>query len=168
MILTLTLLYLPSNPSNQLYYRDMNNGKIVEEKIGDLFEAPMSMALGHSISADILMGGNLREQFRRRYQGFRDMEKGRPPEGSLVVVEEHGRVIYNLITKEKFYDCATLFNLHICLQEMRNHMIQNHIIQLGLPRLGCGHDCLLWNDVYTILVNVFRSTSIEVTVFSLT
>ena len=165
---SLTLMCFPSTPSNQLCYRNMNTGKIVEEKIGDLFEAPQSMALGHCISADNLMGGSLFAQFRRGYQGFWDMEKGRPTVGSLVVVKEHGRVIYNLITKEKFYDYTTLTNLHMCLQEMRNHMIQNHIIQLGLPRLGCGHDRLLWNDVYTILVNVFRCTSIKVTVFSLT
>lgn len=137
-------------------------------KIGDLFAAPLSMALGHAITSDIAMGGSVIEQFRQHYHQFRDIEKGRPTVGSLVVFKEQGRMIYNLVTKEKFYDFTTLTNLHICLQEMRHHMILNCVTQLGLPRLCCGHDRLLWADVYTILVNVFRFTPIEVTVFTLT
>ena len=83
------------------------------------------------------------------------------------MLNEQGKSIYNLVVKEKFYDRATLADLRKCLQEARNHMIQNHVMQLALPRLGQGHDRLLWTDVYTILEDVFRYTGIKVVVFTL-
>ena len=146
----------------------MNCGKIVKEKKGDLFTAPLTMALGHCVSADNIIGGSLAQQFSQKYLGLWDIKKDPPTVGSFIVLEEQGRFVYSLVTKEKFYDFTTLTNLYICLQEMKNHMIQNHVLQLALPRLCCGPDRLLWADVYAILKKVLRYSSIEVTVFSLT
>lgn len=141
-------------------------GNIVAEMKGDLFDAPMHMALGHCISRDVVMGGSAFKQFHRHHLGFREIEKDQSRVGSFMVLNEPGRLVYNLITKEKFYDHTTLANLFNCLQEARNHMIDNHVMQLALPRVGCQQDGLLFNDVFLMIENVFRYTSIKVTVFT--
>lgn len=145
----------------------MISGQIVEEMKGCLFSAPPPMALGHCVSADAAMGGSVFRRFHQHCRGLQDIVKDMSSVGSCIVINDQGRPIYNLVVKEKFYDRATLADLRKCLQEARNHMIQNHVTQLALPRLGQGHDCLLWTDVYTILEDVFRYTRIKVIVFTL-
>ena len=135
---------------------------------GDTFieerkEVPSSMALGQCISADGNMTGSVAMQFG----GHREIEKCHPTAGGVVVLEEYGRLIYNLVTKEKFYDQTTLTSLNKCVREMREHMIQNHVMELALPRMGCGFDGVMWADVYAILEDVFRYTGIKIVVFTL-
>ena len=143
----------------------MISGKIVEEMEGDLFAAPLSMALGHCVSADAAMGGSVAEQFRQRFQGFRNIEKDQSKIGSCIVLKEQGRFIYKLVTKDKFYHHTTLTNLRKCFQETKIHMVQNHVMQLALSRQE--HDSLLWADVCLILEDVFRYTWIKIIVFTL-
>ena len=143
----------------------MISGKIVEEMKGDLFTAPLSMALGHYVSADAAMGGSVAEQFRQRFQGFRNIEKDQSKIGSCIVLKEQGRFIYKLVTRDKFYHYTTLTNLHKCLQETRIHMAQNLVMQLALSRPE--HDSLLWTDVCILLEDVFRYTGIKIIVFTL-
>ena len=143
----------------------MISGKIVEEMEGDLFAAPLSMALGHCVSADAAMGGSVAEQFRQRFQGFRNIEKDQSKIGSCIVLKEQGRFIYKLVTKDKFCHHTTLTNLRKCFQETKIHMVQNHVMQLALSRQE--HDSLLWADVCLILEDVFRYTWIKIIVFTL-
>ena len=48
-----------------------------------------------------------------------------------------------------------------------DHMIQNRVTELALPRIGCGFDGLVWDDVYATLEDVFRYTTIRIVVFTL-
>ena len=143
----------------------MLSGNIVEEMRGDLFTAPMSMALGHCVSADTAMGGSVSEQFRQHYRGFQHIEKDQSTVGRCVVFKEQGRFIYNLVSKEKSYERTTLVNLRKCLQEARDHMVQNHVMELAVPRLE--NDSLPWADVHIILEDVFRYTWIRIIVYTL-
>ena len=87
----------------------MNCGKIVKEKKGDLFTAQLTVALGHCISADNTIGGSLAQQFSQQYLGLRDIKKDPTTVGSFIVLEEQGRFVYSLVTKEKFYDFTISF-----------------------------------------------------------
>ena len=148
---------------NSTCFRDMKGDTFIEERKGDLFTAPPSMAQGHFISAD----GNTTGSGAMQFGGHREIEKCHPTAGGVVVLEEYGRLIYNLVTKEKFYDQTTLTSLNKCVREMREHMIQNHVMELALPRMGCGFDGVMWADVYAILEDVFRYTGIKIVVFTL-
>ena len=145
----------------------MKGAEVIEQKDGDLFSAPSQMALGHLISADDTMGGSVDRQFRQYYGRSSEIESVRPTVGSVVVRKEHGRFIYSLVTRDRFYDSTNLANLNKCLIEMREHMIRNHVIDLGLPRIGCGRrEGLLWVEVHAILDTVFRYYPIKITVFT--
>lgn len=50
---------------------------------------------------------------------------------------------------------------------MRELTESNKITQLAIPRLGCGLDRLDWSRVKNILIDVFKTANVNITVFEL-
>jgi hypothetical protein len=43
---------------------------------------------------------------------------------------------------------------------MKKHCVVHGVQTLAMPQLGCGHDKLVWNEVKTIIREVFANTKI--------
>ncbi len=50
------------------------------------------------------------------------------------------------------------------LLAMREHAITNRILEIHLPKIACGKDCMNWSDVRELLLIVFRNTPLPVTI----
>ena len=77
------------------------------------------------------------------------------------------RFIYYLITKEFYYKKPSLFTLKRSLEQMRDHAVEGEIERIAMPAIGCGVDKLNWGDVKRTIHEVFKSTSIHITVYIL-
>ena len=55
-------------------------------------------------------------------------------------------------------------NLERSLLAMRDHAITNGILEIHLPKIACGKDCMNWAEVRELLLNVFRNTSLRITI----
>ncbi len=42
--------------------------------------------------------------------------------------------------------------------------VTNRVLEIHLPKIACGKDCMNWSEVRELLLNVFRNTSLRVTV----
>lgn len=84
--------------------------------------------------------------------------------GGLAVLPDKDRYIYYLVTKKQSSGKPTLRSLFASLLKMRQHIEQNKVKKLAMPRIGCGLDRLEWSDVKPMLEYIFRNVDIKIVV----
>lgn len=133
---------------------------------GDLFQTPREYYLAHCISADFALGAGIAKQFDRVYNMRFKLNNryGNTPQkeriGQAYLVEN----VFNLVTKEWYYNKPTYETLTKCFEEMRAVIIQLNITKLAIPKIGCGLDRLQWSVVEQIIKGVFTDLDIEIVV----
>ena len=141
-----------------------NKFKFFEIK-GDLFTSKDSLA--HCVSADLKMGAGIAKEFRNLFKRVEELKRQHKKVGEVAVLRVRDRFIYYLITKEFYYKKPTLFTLKRSLEQMRDHAVEREIERIAMPTIGCGLDKLNWGDVKRTIHEVFKSTSIHITVYAL-
>lgn len=136
---------------------------------GDLFGADEDYFLAHCISADFALGAGIAKAFNEKFdmrarlrQAYGGMEREKLVGRALMI----GRV-FNLVSKERYFNKPAYSSLQSCLEDMRRIMEENGITKLAMPRIGCGLDKLSWEKVEEILETVFEETEAEILVYSL-
>lgn len=143
----------------------------IEEVNGDLFSCDDKYALAHCISFDCKMGAGIASEFVKRYKNLKS-------EVSKVILDNHldfrpmtvacmdnEKVIFNLITKRKFYEKPTYTSLYRTLIELRDLCKKLNVKYLAMPRIGCGLDRLKWSEVKESIEDVFKDQDIEIKIF---
>lgn len=155
---------------DQIIAGTMNTAKSVSttEIKGDVFDAKTNLA--HCISADGKMAAGIAKAVVRKFgrKAFRERvleQKGEV--GDAVAVPCGAIYVYNLITKEFYYQKPSYETLRKSLVSMRDHAVAGEIETIAMPRIGCGLDCLEWPKVRDIINDVFSGTEIAIKVFSL-
>jgi predicted nucleotide-binding protein (sugar kinase/HSP70/actin superfamily) len=74
-----------------------------------------------------------------------------------------GRV-FNLITKERYWQKPTYETMRGALEMMRKLIIENNVNKIAMPVIGCGLDSLNFNKVSEIIQEVFGELDIEILV----
>ena len=140
---------------------------VVVEVVGDLFSASPSTSLAHCISRDCKLGKGVAKLFRHKFGRVAELEEQHVPVGGVAVLREGDRFIYNLVTKEKYYDKPSIHTLKASLEELRRKVEESGVERVAMPRIGCGLDKLRWEDVRKLLVEVFTGSSATLEVFTL-
>ena len=138
-----------------------------EEKDGDLFACPETDSLAHCVSADLRMGKGIAVKFKNKFRSVEELKKQEKKIGQVTVLEKEQRFIYYLITKAKATEKPTCGNLKASLEDMKKHCVAHDVQTLAMPELGCGLDRLKWEEVKTIICEVFAKTNIHITVYVL-
>ncbi len=133
----------------------------IEEKI-DLFSLSDKYCLAHCISRDAKMGAGIAVQFVRNFPCLTTLRNRTNCyyTGSCVKM---GRV-FNLITKDKYYNKPTYLTLESSLISMKHHIERYQIKYLAMPKIGCGLDRLEWEEVRKIIINLYEDIDIEIRV----
>ncbi|XP_030373361.1 uncharacterized protein LOC115623243 [Scaptodrosophila lebanonensis] len=137
----------------------------ITEAKGNLFSAPDNFALVHSVSADFAMCSGINLQFKCKFGQVDELKKQNRHIGNVAVLEQDGRYIYNLVTKERSHEKCTYTALYYALLAMREHMHEHNVNKLAIPRLGCGIDRLDWLRVRSLLELVFAEDSVDIIAF---
>ena len=77
------------------------------------------------------------------------------------------RFIYNLVTKERYYDKPTYDTLRQSLIAMRDHAVVQGVHEICMPCIGCGLHKLDWNRVKGILTQLFGGGQVRIKVYSI-
>ncbi|KAL4645834.1 O-acetyl-ADP-ribose deacetylase 1 [Arapaima gigas] len=133
---------------------------------GDLFTCPPHEALAHCISEDCRMGAGIAVEFKKLFGGVEELKAQKKRSGECAVLKRDSRFVYYLVTKRKASQKPTYESLKSSLEAMKAHCVQNRVTSLSMPRIGCGLDRLEWGKVSAIVEEVFRDTSIAITVYS--
>ncbi len=129
----------------------------------DLFSMPEEYALCHCISSDFALGAGIAKRFTA--MGVkRELISQYPREwngmGYCLITTINGRVAANLVTKQRYFNKPTLETLEQALVDLRGKALP----KIAMPRIGCGLDKLLWEDVSPIIKRIFADTDTEITV----
>ena len=134
---------------------------------GDLFTSPSTASLVHCISRDLKMGKGIAKIFRNKFGKVNEMKKQNCQIGECAIIKNNKRFIYNMITKEKYYNKPTYTNLKKSLIFCKTHAMTNNVNHICMPKIGCGLDKLKWNKVHNIIHDVFKDTNINIDVYVL-
>ncbi|CAC5409913.1 ADP-ribose glycohydrolase OARD1 [Mytilus coruscus] len=87
--------------------------------------------------------------------------------GGVAVLKKQKRFVYYLITKVKATGKPTYDTLRASLKELKVHCVKNEVHRLAMPKIGCGLDRLEWEEVSTMICEIFSDTNIHITVYTL-
>ena len=76
--------------------------------------------------------------------------------------EEDDRVIFNLITKEKYWHKPTYETITSCIEDLAFQCKKDNIQCLAMPIIGCGLDRLKWDKVREIIEKSFKDIDTEI------
>lgn len=143
---------------------------IYKEEVRDLFTVPEEYYLAHCISADFGMGKGIVIEFNKRFDMKRKLQSKYPD----YINEWHRRKwsfnciledrVFNLITKERYFQKPTYDSLYGALNLMKFISTQKGITKIAMPIIGCGLDRLQWDRVSEIIKEIFDDTDIEILV----
>ena len=77
------------------------------------------------------------------------------------------RYIYNLLTKERFYDKPNLSPLSKTLEAMKIHASMNGVSAIAIRKLGCGLDQMNWQKFVKLLGHIFAYADVQIIVYTL-
>ena len=143
---------------------------IYKEETRDLFTVPEDYYLAHCISADFGMGKGIVLEFNKRFDmkrklrtlfdGYLDEFLEYDYKSDCLMIPP----VFNLITKERYYQKPTYETMRGALEMMRKLALKNNVKKIAMPIIGCGLDRLKWNKVSEIIKDVFKDTYIEILV----
>ena len=143
---------------------------IYREEVRDLFSIPDDYYLAHCISADFGMGKGIVVEFNKRFDMKHILRTKYPDyvnqfhrQKRLSDCILEGRV-FNLITKERYFEKPTYNTLTGALCKMRGLCRSENIHKIAMPIIGCGLDRLEWDKVSRIIKDVFQEEDIEILV----
>ena len=127
------------------------------------------MPIAHTISADGAMK-----------KGFAESTCKRNPELRHFCISIHaniidiliftdpksGQIIFNLITKQRYFQKPTYDNIFNTLSEMKDQAIANNIRSIAVPKIACDLDKMNWEEVSKIIVDVFQHSGITMFVYA--
>lgn len=120
----------------------------------------------HCISRDYALGAGIAVEFDKRYDMRNKLlklaeEKPETLDEKCIEVEN----VFNLITKEKYWQKPSYKSLEESLLEMKEKLSKNkNIKKLVMPKIGCGLDRLSWDKVEPMIQEIFKDLDIEIVV----
>ena len=133
---------------------------------GNLLEAQTSLA--HCVSKDLKMFKGLARSFSDKFPGQADELKKMSLEvGELGAIKVDERFIYHLIIKEKVTEQPKYYPLKDALVKLKEHMVENEISEVSLPKIGTGMNQLSWPAVKMMIEEVFEDTDLKITIFEM-
>ena len=112
------------------------------------------------------MGKGIAIQFSERFGRVDEIKRQVVKVGGVAILKVKERYVYNLVTKEKYYEKPTMRALRLSLQEMRKHMEENSVTSIAMPKIACGLDLLDWRQVKILIEEVFEGSSIAIVVYT--
>ena len=143
---------------------------IYKEETRNLFAVPDEYYLAHCISADFGMGKGIVVEFNKRFDMKNKLQSKYPDyinewshkkyDGDCILEDK----VFNLITKERYFHKPTYKSLTSALMRCREICLENNIMKIAMPIIGCGLDKLEWSRVSEIIKLVFKDADFEILV----
>lgn len=137
----------------------------INEVPGNLFDYDKEYALVHCVDAGFTFNAGLAKFFQVKYSTRDELRQAFPHyhwtgHGECLITNDGN--IFNLVTKNGYYDKPTLENLKEALVDLKEKCKAIGVSKIAMPRLGCGYDGLYWSDVRNAIDEVFLGEIFDV------
>ncbi len=131
----------------------------------DLFSVGSEYHLVHCISSDKQMDAGIAYHFNKKFK-IRSLlaKKSEAELKHPTCIKTEGTRVFNLITKERYWNIPTYENLEEALIQMKNQIVKEKITKLAMPKIASGLDKKKWEKVREIIKKVFKDTDVEIMV----
>lgn len=134
---------------------------------GDLLKESHN-SKAHCVSEDLAMSAGIAAQFKAKYNQIQKLKNQNKKVGEIAFIEyEPKKYIFNLITKNKFYDKPTKNNMKRCLNELAKICKNLNVKYLDMPKIGCGLDKMKWENVQNYIIEAFKDMEISIVIYEL-
>lgn len=135
---------------------------IIKEVKRDLFSMEDKYHLVHCISSDYKLGAGIAVIFNKKYNMINklNLKKKKYVFPDVILIDN----VFNLVTKERYWDKPTYKNFEITLKMLREEIDLKNIKHIAMPKIGCGLDGLSWMKVRDMILNIFGDTDLEIIV----
>ncbi|XP_026473944.1 uncharacterized protein LOC113377746 [Ctenocephalides felis] len=157
---------LTANPNRSLDIDYENTTLKFSEESKDLFTVSEDYSLCHCVAEDFTMGAGIAVLFRDKFGQVAELLQQRPKTGGFAYLKDKNRFIYYLVTKQRSTGKPRIEDLESSLTQMRDHMLENNVTKLAMPKIGCGLDRLQWHDVSRLIRKIFHNDSLDILVCS--
>lgn len=155
------------NKFNKIVVKDEDKKVRFQIVKGDLFNTN-SEAIAHCVSEDLKMGKGIAVEFVKRFARINELKDQNPKEGMVVYLERDEkvmRVIFYMITKQKYFHIPDYEKLMESLLYMRKKCEELKVKSLGMPLIACGLDRLEWTVVEKMIQVAFWDLDIDITIY---
>ena len=121
----------------------------------------------HCVSEDLAMTRGIAKTIKHRFRRITELRGKGTKTGDVAVLQVGPRFVYNLVTKENYWEKPTYGTLRSSLERMKEHAEQNSVRKICMPRIGCGLDRLKWTKVKQMVIDVFKNDQMEIVVYVL-
>lgn len=119
----------------------------------------------HCISSDCQMDAGIAIHFNRHFKIRKDLLKKTAEERKHpTCVKVEGSQVFNLITKERYWNIPSYESVRESLEKMKNLIEVEKITKLAMPRIASGLDQKKWEAIREMIQDVFKDTDIEIMV----
>lgn len=134
----------------------------IKEKVMDLFAVHPTYSIAHCISADFKMCKGLSVHIKNKFgDASPQLSNLIPRVGEAIPINIGSRIIYYLITKQKYFDKPTHKNIKTALQNLHKTMKHLHDHKLAIPTLTSGLEKRNWSITKQIIYSEFKNSNIE-------
>lgn len=130
---------------------------------GDLFSSTDSLV--HCVSRDLRMGKGIAVRFKNAFGHIDELRAQNRSVGQVAYLQFPDRMIFNLVTKDAYYQKPTYASIRTALTNLRALCQYFKITKLSMPRIGCGLDQLDWPTVEAIIEDIFSDSDIHITIY---
>lgn len=106
--------------------------------------------------------------FRKKFGSLGELLSQHQRAGGLAILEKDTKIgkryIYYLVTKNLSHGKPTYGEFWSSLKKMRNHIRDNDVKKLAIPKIGCGLDRLEWSIVKYMVEFLFKDVDVEILV----
>ncbi len=141
---------------------------ILKFKTGDvLHPREGGITVAHCISEDLKLGAGVALKVRKKYPSIiKHLRETKKTVGEVCMVKYKEDYIFNLITKKRFFEKPTYFNIFICLQNLRKLLLNLELNTIRIPLIGCGLDKKKWLVVKYMISFIFKDSKLKVITYN--
>lgn len=149
----------------------------VHQVSGNLFDNEYgAQALAHGCNCRGAMGAGIAVEFKKQYPIMYNQYKGMCDRHELELGDVYYWTnkgftdgsqpdVFNIMIKDDWRNKADTHGLFVGLEKMKSVADQMGIHSIAIPRIGAGYGGLNWNEVYAIILIIFRDWSGDLFVY---
>jgi len=145
-------------------YTNLSNTNInnIKEEIADIFLVDSDYSIAHCISADLKMSKGIASRIKTKFGNTTpQLEKLNPQIGDAIPIKIGNKIIYHLVTKQKYFHKPKYNNIKLTIQNLKKSMQKLHDFKIAIPTIASGIDKCNWTIIKQTIFTEFLNTNIN-------